>query len=197
MKVSNKGLLELASHEGIVPTRYKDSVNVWTWGIGHTKAAGDPDPEKMTGISTTEEVLRVFRIDVQKYETYVNALGLQLLQHEFDALVSFVYNLGNSNLRKLVGGRKREEIAAAMLKYTIAGGKENAGLVKRRKLERDLFLNGKYSSNGLVPVYSVDKNYRPVLPKLVKISFEDTVTPVSKGLGEILLSVLKALFGKK
>jgi lysozyme len=45
MKVSTRGLAEIASHEGIVTSRYKDSVGVWTLGIGHTASAGSPDPE--------------------------------------------------------------------------------------------------------------------------------------------------------
>ncbi|MEP2947392.1 MAG: hypothetical protein ABJN11_14115 [Lentilitoribacter sp.] len=47
MKTSERGLAEIASHEGIVMSKYKDSVGVWTIGIGHTKNAGAPDPEKL------------------------------------------------------------------------------------------------------------------------------------------------------
>ena len=48
MKVSNEGLLEIAEHEGIVPAPYLDSVGVWTFGIGHTAAAGGLKPEAMS-----------------------------------------------------------------------------------------------------------------------------------------------------
>ena len=47
MKTSDAGLFALALHEGIVPAPYRDSVGVWTYGIGHTLGAGYPDPEKM------------------------------------------------------------------------------------------------------------------------------------------------------
>ncbi len=47
MDFSLRGLIEIAEHEGIVPAPYRDSAGVWTWGIGHTAAAGGPDPVKM------------------------------------------------------------------------------------------------------------------------------------------------------
>jgi len=101
--VSDKGLLEICEHEGIVPTVYFDSVGVKTYGVGHTKAAGDPDPNLMptympAGDALDEAVLkaiRVFGVDVEKYAARVNrAITVPLKQHQFDALVSFDFNTG-------------------------------------------------------------------------------------------------------
>ena len=68
--MTDRGLLALARHEGLVPAPYLDAVDTWTFGIGHTAAAGDPDPETMprgmpddmeAGIA---EAFRVFRADI-------------------------------------------------------------------------------------------------------------------------------------
>ncbi len=48
MTLSREGAMELIGHEGIVPEPYQDSVDVWTIGVGHTKAAGPPDPKNVT-----------------------------------------------------------------------------------------------------------------------------------------------------
>ena len=47
MKTSSKGIAALVNHEDIVPAPYKDSVGVWTYGVGHTAGAGAPDPARM------------------------------------------------------------------------------------------------------------------------------------------------------
>ncbi len=100
-KMSDRGLLALVRHEGIVPGPYRDVKQVWTFGIGHTAAAGDPDPAAMprgmpadldTGI---REAFGVFRADLARYEAAVlRAVKVPLEPHEFDALVSFHYNTG-------------------------------------------------------------------------------------------------------
>ena len=75
MKTSIAGMMEIAAHEGIVQMPYRDSVGVWTWGIGHTAAAGAPDPSRMAKgrASPLEEVLDIFRKDLEKYEAGVSA----------------------------------------------------------------------------------------------------------------------------
>jgi GH24 family phage-related lysozyme (muramidase) len=56
MTLSREGAMELIGHEGIVPEPYQDSVDVWTIGVGHTKAAGPPDPKSVATPLTWEEV---------------------------------------------------------------------------------------------------------------------------------------------
>ncbi|MDX1744022.1 MAG: lysozyme, partial [Ruegeria sp.] len=71
MHLSDRGLLEICEHEGIVPAPYKDSVGVWTFGCGHTAAAGDPDPAEMPrGMPSNldgaiDEALAIFRKDIR------------------------------------------------------------------------------------------------------------------------------------
>lgn len=101
MKTSPRGIVALASHEGIVPGPYLDSRGVWTFGIGHTANAGGIDPAKLRrGMPSDLDAavrlaVRTFAEDLPKYEARVNAaVRVPLAQHEFDALVSFDYNCG-------------------------------------------------------------------------------------------------------
>jgi lysozyme len=101
MRTSDRGLLALIRHEGVVPGPYLDVKGVWTFGIGHTVAAGPPDPALMPrGMPadldvSIREAFRVFRRDLVRYEAEVlRTVKVPLGQHEFDALVSFHYNTG-------------------------------------------------------------------------------------------------------
>ena len=112
MEISDRGLLEICEHEGIVPGPYLDSVGVWTAYIGHTAAAGGIDPRTLPrGMpadldAALDRAVAVFREDVAKYEARVNAaIKVPLAQHQFDALVSFDLNTGGiyrANLTKAI-----------------------------------------------------------------------------------------------
>ena len=81
MKTSQRGLAEIAAHEGIVMSKYKDSVDVWTIGIGHTKNAGAPDPSKVKGELPLDKIMEIFERDIGKFETRVlNAFKRELSQ---------------------------------------------------------------------------------------------------------------------
>jgi lysozyme len=95
MRTSDRGQLALIRHEGIVPGPYLDVKGVWTFGIGHTAAAGPPDPALMPRGMPADldagirEAFRVFRADLARYEAEVlRAVKVPLEPHEFDALVS-------------------------------------------------------------------------------------------------------------
>jgi lysozyme len=101
MHMTDRGLLALVRHEGLVPGPYLDVKQVWTFGIGHTAAAGPPDPATMPRGMPADldagirEAFRVFRADLARYEAAVlRAVKVPLAPHEFDALVSFHYNTG-------------------------------------------------------------------------------------------------------
>ena len=154
LTVSKAGLMAIAAHEGIVLSPYKDSKGIWTIGIGHTAAAGYPDPAKFVGSFTLSEVLGLFRQDVAKYEKAVRAaVKVPLKQHEFDALVSFHYNtgaIGKATLTKLLNAGKKAEAGAAFMNWT-----KPPEIEDRRKGERDLFLTGKYPA-PFATVYPAD-----------------------------------------
>ncbi|KGJ23590.1 lysozyme [Paracoccus sanguinis] len=167
MHMTDRGLLALVRHEGIVPGPYLDVKQVWTFGIGHTAAAGPPDPATMprgmpadldAGIREAFRVFRVFRADLARYEAAVQrAVKVPLSPHEFDALVSFHYNTGGiakAALTRHLNAGNRVAAANAFLNW-----RRPASIIPRREAERELFRHGRYPS-GTIPVWSVDRTGR-------------------------------------
>lgn len=162
MQMTDRGLLALVRHEGIVPGPYLDVKQVWTFGIGHTAAAGAPDPAKTPRGMPADldagirEAFRVFRSDLGRYEAAVlRAVKVPLEPHEFDALVSFHYNTGGiakAALTRHLNAGDRAAAAAAFM-----GWLKPAAIRPRREVERDLFAGGRYPA-GTIPVWSVDRN---------------------------------------
>jgi len=162
MKTSIEGLAEIASHEGVCLAPYLDSVGVWTIGIGHTAAAGPPDPQELRGRELTlKSAFELFSIDIKKYEKRVNdAVKVPLKQWEFDALVSFDYNTGGifkANLTKKLNEGDRGAAAEAFM-----GWSKPKAIIPRRKREQRLFITGKYSAGGKATVYPVDAKGTPL-----------------------------------
>ena len=143
MKTSTEGLIALIGHEGIVLSRYKDSVGVFTIGVGHTKAAGGLNPEVFSGTLTMQQALDLLRTDIVKYENGVNAaVKVPLAQHEFDALVSFHFNTGSIGKASFVKKLNAGDRAGAM--KGIMDWRKPAEIIPRRTAERDLFRTGVY-----------------------------------------------------
>ena len=146
MQTSPKGVAEIAGHEGIVLSPYRDSVGVWTFGVGHTASAGAPDPASMAkGVrQPLGTALDVFRRDLAHYEERVaRAVTVPLAQHEFDALVSFDFNTGGifrAKLTKLLNAGDRAAAAEAF-----DGWHRPPEIVPRREKEKRLFRDGIYA----------------------------------------------------
>lgn len=161
MHMTDRGLLALVRHEGLVPGPYLDVKQVWTFGIGHTVAAGPPDPAEMSRGMPADldegigEAFRVFRADLADYEASVlRAVKVPLAPHEFDALVSFHYNTGGiarAALTRHLNAGDREAAARAFLNW-----RRPASIIPRREAERDVFRHGRYPG-GTIPVWSVDR----------------------------------------
>lgn len=164
MQTTDRGLLALIRHEGVVPGPYLDVKDIWTFGIGHTAAAGPPDPARMTrGMpgdldAGIREAFRLFRADLAAYEAEVlRAVKVPLAPHEFDALVSFHYNTGGiarASLTRHLNAGNRAAAAQAFM-----GWLRPAAIRTRREAERDLFRDGRYLT-GTIPVWAVDRNGR-------------------------------------
>ncbi|ODT61017.1 MAG: hypothetical protein ABS73_03770 [Paracoccus sp. SCN 68-21] len=166
MKTSDQGIAFLAAHEGVVPGPYLDSVGVWTYGVGHTAAAGAPVPSKMArgmpadldaGIA---EAFRVLRADLPKYEAAVNRVlaGRTVPQHQFDAAVSFHYNtgaIGRANWVKLWLDGKAGAAAMSM----VQNWRTPAEIKERREAEGNLLASGSYGSKKAA-VWPVGENGR-------------------------------------
>lgn len=136
MNISKKGIELIKSFEGCLLTAYKDASGIWTIGFGHTN--GVKSGQKITKAQAEEYLLQ----DIAKFEKHVSSYDSKYSwnQNEFDALVSFAFNIGNIDQLTAKGSRRRSVIAEKMLLYVNSGGKKLEGLVKRRQAEHDLFL---------------------------------------------------------
>ncbi|HDX9359000.1 TPA: lysozyme [Escherichia coli] len=146
MQTSDKGIALIKQFEGCKLTAYQDSVGVWTIGYGWTQTVdGKPIHAGMTIKQETAE--RLLKTGLVSYESDVSRLvKVGLAQGQFDALVSFTYNLGarslstSTLLRKLNAG-DYAGAADEFLRWNKAGGKVLNGLTRRREAERALFLS--------------------------------------------------------
>ena len=138
MKISQNGLKLIEEFEGCKLTAYQDSVGVWTIGYGHTKGV------KKGQVITKEQAEHYLQSDVAKAEKNVNSYydRYNWTQEEFDALVSFAFNIGSINQLVANGTRTILEISNKILAYNKAGGKVLAGLTRRREAEKKLFDSG-------------------------------------------------------
>lgn len=137
-KIGQAGLKLIMEFEGCRLTAYQCSAGVWTIGYGHT--AGVHKGMKITQ-AQAEAYLKQ---DVAKFEKYVSNASYvpftdKLNQNQFDALVSFAFNLGQGNVKKLCTGRTINQIPSAMQQYCKAAGKTLPGLQRRRKAEAALY----------------------------------------------------------
>lgn len=146
MKTSNNGIQLIKSFEGLRLKAYLDVVGIPTIGFGTT------GPEIKLGLEWTEQqCVDRLKKDLEKFEAGVlKAVKVPLTQNQFDALVCFVYNVGigafssSTMLKKL--NRSDNTTADEFLRWNKAGGKEVAGLTRRRQAEKDLFLDSKVES---------------------------------------------------
>jgi lysozyme len=140
--ISTNGLALIKRFEGCRLAAYQDSVGVWTIGYGHTHGV-------KSGMTITQEQAdNYLRADANTAGADVSRLvKVDINQNQFDALTSFVFNLGagalaGSTLLKKLNAHDVAGAGNEFLRWTHAGGEELPGLVKRRTAERALFLEG-------------------------------------------------------
>ena len=141
MRTSEAGVNLIKTFEGCRTTAYRCSAGVWTIGYGHTTDVKE-------GMTITQHQCDVMlEVDIEQYENYVNDyVVVSLTQNQFDALVSWVYNLGPTNFRKstmlkVLNDGNYDEVPYQMKRWNKAGGKVLKGLVIRREAEAELFNN--------------------------------------------------------
>jgi GH24 family phage-related lysozyme (muramidase) len=162
--ITAKIAAELVGHEAIVEEAYKDGKGIWTWGIGVTNASGhtvfprykdDPQPiarciEIFLWLCKTKygpEVVKAFD-------------GHPLTEAQYAAAVSFHYNTGAIARASWVDAWKRGDNSEARERFM--DWKKPASIIERREKERDLFFDGKWSSDGTTTVWPVRKpSYTP------------------------------------
>ena len=154
MKVSEKGIELIKKFECCKLYAYRDSVGVLTIGWGHTKGV-------KAGQAITQQQADAFlREDLQEAEKAINVTGVQLSQNQFDALVSWVFNLGSAKLYKstmykyLKTQRSPMEVCDQMIQWHNAGGKPLLGLKRRRVAEANMYMGSE--------VYYINKDEKIV-----------------------------------
>ena len=187
MKTSDAGIFALALHEGIVPAPYYDSVHVRTYGIGHTAAAGTPDPASLpTGMpadldAALRDVFATFRRDLPKYEAGVNrAVKVPITQAQFDALVSFHYNTGAIGKASLVKRLNAGDLAGAAAGFM--AWKKPPEIIARRKAEQAMFANGTYPT-GQVTVWQVSKAGKVIWKPARRLTKDQVLALLHEALG--------------
>lgn len=139
MMVTELLINKLMEMEGLRLDAYVDAAGVWTIGYGHTKNVRQGD--KISEYWAKELLMQ----DVAEVEREVKALGVAKTQGQFDALVSFAFNLGIGNLKRstllkcIREGRSMREIKRQFMRWVVAGGKRLKGLERRRAWEVQRF----------------------------------------------------------
>lgn len=145
MRISDNGIKLIQQFEGIRLTPYKDCVGLYTVGIGTLIGDGKSLPDSWNREFTLEECYALLRAELAHIERGIfKYINVQLTQNQFDALCSFVYNLGLGCLQRstLRAKLNRGNVAGALeswAKYNKAGGKVLKGLDLRRQAEIALF----------------------------------------------------------
>jgi lysozyme len=163
LRLTRRVALELISHEAIVQEAYKDSVGVWTWSVGITDKSGHSVMRYKDNPQPVERCLEVYLwLLREKYiPSVVKAFeGFVLTEAQFAAALSFHYNTGAISRASWVTKVKAGDIAGA--KKAFMEWRKPPEIVERRGKERDLFFDGKWSSDGKATVYQVSKpSYSP------------------------------------
>jgi lysozyme len=127
--------------EGYSPVVYKDAAGYDTIGFGHLIRPGEKIPETLLG----EAAERLLQQDIRPKAAAVNAqVSVPLFQGQFDAVLSWTYNLGEGALRsstmlKKINAERHAEVPAQMKRWNKAGGKVLKGLERRKQAEAALY----------------------------------------------------------
>lgn len=141
MQISKKGLSLLKEWEGCLLHIYKDSAGYPTIGVGHLISKGEDFSKGLTEQQASDLLAK----DILPKANTVNTLvKVPLTQDQFDALVSFTFNVGSSafkasTLLKKLNNKDYLSVPTELLKWTKAGGILNEGLVNRRNKEIKLW----------------------------------------------------------
>ena len=139
MNISKEGIDLIKEFEGCELTAYRCSANVLTIAYGRIKGVKEGDT------CTKEQAEEWLHEELTEYESYINDMvEVSLLQNQFDALVSWVYNLGPSNLKsstllKVLNAGEYKSVPEQIKRWNKAGGKVLEGLTRRRQAEALLF----------------------------------------------------------
>lgn len=150
-RIGAAGLSLVKQFEGFVPKWYRDPVGIWTIGYGHTDMAGEPKYATSKDLVLTEAAAtELLRTDIQKYADAISrAVKVPLTDNQFDALVSWCYNVGpdaaaSSTLVRKLNAGDYAAVPSELARWNKADGKVLKGLTRRRAAEADLWLSGSH-----------------------------------------------------
>jgi lysozyme len=146
VKVSERAIKLIKHHEGVRNRPYRCPANLYTVGVGHLIGDGKSLPESWNRTFSQEEIDGLLKSDLKRFELGVHKMlpNVPLRQHEFDAIISFCFNLGlgcfqRSTLRQALLRGDKKAAMESLVKYCRAGGKILKGLQTRRLDEKALF----------------------------------------------------------
>jgi lysozyme len=146
VNVSKAAIALIKHHEGVRNRPYRCPANLWTVGVGHLIGDGKSLPDSWNRTFTEAEIDGILKSDLRRFELGVHKMlpNVPLRQHEFDAIISFCFNLGlgcfqRSTLRQALLRGDKKAAMESLVKYCRAGGKILRGLQIRRLDEKALF----------------------------------------------------------
>jgi lysozyme len=146
VNVSKAAIALIKHHEGVRSRPYRCPANLWTVGVGHLIGDGKSLPDSWNRTFSQEEIDGILKSDLRRFELGVSKMlpNVPLRQCEFDAIISFCFNLGlgcfqRSTLRQALLRGDKKAAMESLVKYCRAGGKILRGLQIRRLDEKALF----------------------------------------------------------
>ncbi len=188
MKTSQTGIDLIKRFEGCRLTAYKPVATETYYTIGY----GHYGPDVKAGMQITQAQADAYlKADLEKFEAKVIKYDSKYKwrQNEFDALVSFAYNIGSIDQLTANGTRSRAVIAEKIVLYNKAGGKALAGLTRRRKAEQDLYLQAAGNSTEADTVRIVEYSLKADGAKSISANFKVKEFACKDGSDKILIDV--------
>lgn len=140
MTISSDGKMLIKTCEGLLLEAYRCKAGVWTIGWGHT--SGVVEGMKIT----REEAEKFFEDDISVVESFLNKMGINFRQNQFDALTSFIFNIGtlafkrSTCLKRIIEDWSDDDIASEILRWVYVDKEPSLGLKARRVTEANIFL---------------------------------------------------------
>ena len=146
MQTSERGIRLIKHYEGVRNRPYRCPAGLYTVGVGHLIGDGKSLPDTWNRTFSEDEINGLLKRDLRRFELGIHKMlpNMPLRQSEFDALVSFSFNLGlgcfqRSTVRQALLRGDKTQAMESLIKYCRAGGKILKGLQNRRLDERKLF----------------------------------------------------------
>ena len=181
MNISETGIQLIKKFEGCSLKAYKCPAGIWTIGYGHTSGV------KEGQTITKKEAEAYLKQDLTTFETFVtNLVTVAINQNQFDALVSFCYNLGPGNLRsstllKRINAGDFNGAAEQFDRWIYAGGRKLSGLVKRRAAEKTLFLQPLNTTSYKVIATVLNVREKPgINNKILKVLCKNDIIEIAE-----------------